>query len=431
MLAIMAISILALFVIGAPIVVGLGMGTTIGIILDGAFPLELIPQRMFTGLDSWPILAIPLFMLAGNLMDQGGLSKKIVECASAWLGWVPGSLAMICVVTSMVFAGISGSSTADTAAVGSILMPSMREKGYDMRFATVLQAGAGAIGPIIPPSILMVLIGYSTGQSVGRLFLCGIIPGLLVGLSLMIYSFIHVARHPAESGTAYGSRDKFVLSHALKCTWKALPGLLLPFIIIFGIVGGAFTATEGAAVAVLYGLVVALFVYKGITLKDLPKLLLKSAETAAMIIIITAGAYIFSWFITAKNVPTLLTEFMHANIHSQFAFLIFLNVALFIVGMFMESFTAIIVLMPILFPVATSFDIDPLVFGTIVCVNLAVGYVTPPYGATLFVSCGLTGKSIREVLPFCFPVILSMVIALLITTYFPELYLWIPRMAAA
>ena len=420
MIATLFLGILFFFLIGTPIAVG----TTISIILDGNFPLVLVPQRMFTGLDSWPIMAIPLFMFAGNLMDEGGLSQKIVEFAEAWVGWLKGSLAMVCVLASMVFAGISGSSTADPAAVGAILMPAMREKGYDMRFASVLQAGAGAIGPIIPPSILMVLIGYSTNTSVGQLFMCGVIPGILVGASLMVYSYIHASRR----GDAYVSTAPFDLKTAMKKTWIALPGIGLPFIIIFGIVGGIFTATEGAGIAVLYGLIVALFVYKEITVKDLPRLLLKSAESASMIIIITAAAYIFSWFITAKQIPQLLVTFMNTYIHSRFLFLIFLNIVLFIIGMFMESFTAIIVLMPILFPVATSFGISPLHFGTIVCVNLAIGYVTPPYGATLFVSCGLTGKSIKEVVPFCFPVIAAMLVALIIVTYCPGLYMWLPNL---
>ncbi|NBI72784.1 TRAP transporter large permease [Clostridiaceae bacterium] len=424
MIATLFLGILFFFLIGTPIAVGLGLGTTISIILDGNFPLVLVPQRMFTGLDSWPIMAIPLFMFAGNLMDEGGLSQKIVEFAEAWVGWLKGSLAMVCVLASMVFAGISGSSTADTAAVGAILMPAMREKGYDMRFASVLQAGAGAIGPIIPPSILMVLIGYSTNTSVGQLFMCGVIPGILVGASLMVYSYIHASHR----GDAYVSTAPFDLKIAMKKTWIALPGIGLPFIIIFGIVGGIFTATEGAGIAVLYGLIVALFVYKEITVKDLPRLLLKSAESASMIIIITAAAYIFSWFITAKQIPQLLVTFMNTYIHSRFLFLIFLNIVLFIIGMFMESFTAIIVLMPILFPVATSFGISPLHFGTIVCVNLAIGYVTPPYGATLFVSCGLTGKSIKEVVPFCFPVIAAMLVALIIVTYCPGLYMWLPNL---
>lgn len=424
MIATLFLGILFFFLIGTPIAVGLGLGTTISIILDGNFPLVLVPQRMFTGLDSWPIMAIPLFMFAGNLMDEGGLSQKIVEFAEAWVGWLKGSLAMVCVLASMVFAGISGSSTADTAAVGAILMPAMREKGYDMRFASVLQAGAGAIGPIIPPSILMVLIGYSTNTSVGQLFMCGVIPGILVGVSLMVYSYIHASRR----GAAYVSTAPFDFKTAMKKTWIAMPGIGLPFIIIFGIVGGVFTATEGAGIAVLYGLIVALFVYKEITVKDLPRLLLKSAESASMIIIITAAAYIFSWFITAKQIPQLLVTFMNTYIHSRFLFLIFLNIILFIIGMFMESFTAIIVLMPILFPVATSFGISPLHFGTIVCVNLAIGYVTPPYGATLFVSCGLTGKSIKEVVPFCFPVIAAMLVALIIVTYCPGLYMWLPNL---
>ncbi len=302
MIATLFLGILFFFLIGTPIAVGLGLGTMISIILDGNFPLVLVPQRMFTGLDSWPIMAIPLFMFAGNLMDEGGLSQKIVEFAEAWVGWLKGSLAMVCVLASMVFAGISGSSTADTAAVGAILMPAMREKGYDMRFASVLQAGAGAIGPIIPPSILMVLIGYSTNTSVGQLFMCGIIPGILVGVSLMVYSYIHASRR----GSAYVSTAPFDFKTAMKKTWIALPGIGLPFIIIFGIVGGVFTATEGAGIAVLYGLIVALFVYKEITVKDLPRLLLKSAESASMIIIITAAAYIFSWFITARQIPQLL-----------------------------------------------------------------------------------------------------------------------------
>jgi C4-dicarboxylate transporter DctM subunit len=424
MTALLFIGILFFFVIGTPIAVGLGLGTTIPIILEGKYPLVLVPQRMFTGMDSWPIMAIPLFMLAGNLMDEGGLSKRIVEFAEAWVGWIKGSLAMVTVLASMVFAGISGSSTADTAAVGSIMMPMMREKGYDMRFASVLQAGAGAIGPIIPPSILMVLIGYSTNTSVGQLFLSGFIPGILVGVCLMIYSYIHASRR----GEAYVSTTKFSLKKALRKTWSALPGLGLPLIIIIGIVGGIFTATEGAGIAVLYGLIVSLFVYREITVKDLPRLLKKSVESASMIMIITATAYIFSWYITAKQIPMLLVSFMQAHIHSEFAFLIFLNIMLFIIGMFMESFSAIIVLMPLLFPVATSFGIDPLHFGTIVCVNLAIGYVTPPYGATLFVSCGLTGKSIREVIPYCIPVVGFMLIALILVTYFPSLYLWLPKL---
>lgn len=424
MLGFLFICILCLFLIGAPIFVALGMGTTLSIMLEGNFPLVLVPQRMFAGLDSWPIMAIPMFMLAGNLMDQGGMSKRIVDFASASIGFVKGSLAMVAVLASMIFAAISGSATAGTAAIGSIMTPAFKEKGYNMSFVTVLLSAAGSIGPIIPPSILMVLIGYSTGASVGQLFLGGAIPGVMIGVALMVYSYIHASR----GGDAYIQTTKFDPKEVRRTMFSALPGLGLPIIIIGGIISGIFSATEVAAVAVVYGFLVGMFIYKEITLKDLPGIFVKSAQTAAGIMIITGCAYIFAWFITAKQLPQLLIQVMNTFITSKTAFLIFLNIALFLVGMFMESFSAIIVLMPILFPVATAYGIDPIHFGVIVCINLAIGYVTPPYGATLFVACGLTGKSVREVFPFVIPTILAMLVVLIIVTYLPQTYLWLPQL---
>lgn len=424
MVGLLFIGVLACILLGAPIFVALGMGTTIPIILQGAFPLTLVPQRMFAGLDSWPIMAIPMFMLAGNLMDQGGMSKRIVDFANAAIGFVKGSLAMVAVLACMIFAAISGSATAGTAAIGSIMTPAFREKGYNMSFATVLLSGAGSIGPIIPPSILMVLIGYSTGASVGQLFLGGLIPGILVGISLMVYSYIHASR----GGDAYLQTTKFDIKEVNRTFLAALPGLGLPIIIIGGIISGIFSATEAAAVATFYGFLIGLFVYKEITIKDLPEIFVKSAQTAASIMIITGAAYIFAWFITAKQVPQMLTSFLESYISAEWQFLIFLNVVLFIVGMFMESFSAIIVLMPIFFPVACAYGVDPIHFGVIVCINLAIGYVTPPYGATLFVACGLTGKGVREVIRYVPPVILSMLVVLMIVTYLPQTYLWLPKM---
>ncbi len=424
MIGFLFFAILGCILLGAPIFVALGMGTTMSIMLEGTFPLTLVPQRMFAGLDSWPIMAIPMFMLAGNLMDQGGMSKRIVKFANASIGFVKGSLAMVAVLASMIFAAISGSATAGTAAIGSIMTPAFREKGYNMSFVTVLLSAAGSIGPIIPPSILMVLIGYSTGASVGQLFLGGFIPGVMIGLALMVYSYIHASR----GGDAYLQTTKFDPKEARRTLFSALPGLGLPIIIIGGIISGVFSATEAAAVATLYGFLVGMFIYKEITLKDLPGIFIKSAVTAASIMIITGAAYIFAWFITAKQVPQLLIGFLNSYITAEWQFLIFLNVVLFIVGMFMESFSAIIVLMPIFFPVATAYGIDPIHFGVIVCINLAIGYVTPPYGATLFVACGLTGKSVREVVRFVPPVILAMLVVLLIVTYLPQTYLWLPQM---
>lgn len=416
------ISIAIFFVIGMPIAFALGLGSLFTLLTDPSLPLVLVPQRMFTALDSWPILAIPLFMLAGTLMDKGGISKRIVEFSSACFGFVKGSLGMIAVLASMIFAGVSGSSTADTAAVGSILLPAMKKKGYDMNFATALQAAAGAIGPILPPSILMILIGYVTDTSVASLFLGGIIPGILIGLGLMTVSFFHALR----GGPAYLSTTQFSLREVLRTGKKALPGLGLPFIIVFGILGGIFTATEAAAVAVVYGMAVGMFVYREISVKDLPKIFIKSAEIACVVLFIVTTAFLFAWLITVKQLPFHIGNFLQAHVESKVLFLVLLNVVLLIIGMFMESFSAIIVFMPILFPIAKNFGIDPVHFGIIACVNLAIGYITPPYGATLFVSCGLSGKSIREVTPKIVPIILAMLVVLLIVTYFPEVFMWIP-----
>ncbi len=417
------ISLLVFFLIGMPVAFALGIGSLFTLIGDNSLPLVLVPQRMFTALDSWPLMALPFFMLAGALMDRGGISQRVVDFAGACFGFIRGSLGMVTVLASMVFAGISGSSTADTAAVGAILLPAMKEKGYDMRFATALQAAAGAIGPIIPPSIMMILIGYVTDTSVARLFLAGIIPGVMIGIGLMVVSYLHALR----GGRAYLAVTKFRLRRVFKTGKIALPGLGLPFIIIIGILSGVFTATEAAVVAVVYGLVVGLFIYKEISIKDLPEIFLKSAETSCKVMFIAATAMLFAWLVTVKHLPMLLGDFLQANVGSKTLFLIFLNFILLLIGMFMESFSAIIVFMPILFPVAASFGINPVHFGIIATVNLAIGYITPPYGATLYVSCGLSGKSIREVTPKVIPIIVAMLIILLIVTYLPETFMWIPN----
>jgi len=421
---ILFISLVIFFAIGMPIAFALGLGSLFALLGDSTLPLVLVPQRMFTALDSWPIMAIPLFMLAGALMDKGGISVRIVEFAGACFGFVRGSLGMVTVLASMVFAGVSGSSTADTAAVGSILLPAMDKKGYDMRFATALQAASGAIGPIIPPSILMILIGYVTDTSVARLFLAGIIPGVLIGLALMLVAYLHALK----GGSAYLATTRFQFRRILSTGKKALPGLGLPFIIIVGILGGIFTATEAAVVAVVYGLLVSLFIYRELSIRDLPKICLESAENACKVMFIAAAAMLFAWLVTVKQLPVILGEFLHGQVNSKIMFLVLLNVVLLIIGMFLESFSAIIVFMPILFPIASGFGIDPVHFGVIATVNLAIGYITPPYGATLFVACGIANRSIKDVTPKVFPIILVMTLVLLIVTYWPGSFMWIPNM---
>jgi C4-dicarboxylate transporter DctM subunit len=268
----------------------------------------------------------------------------------------------------------------------------------------------------------MIVIGYVTDTSIARLFLAGIIPGVLIGLVLMFVSYLHAVR----GGEAYVSSSRFSLREVLATGRKALPGLGLPFIIVFGILGGIFTATEAAAVAVVYGLVVGTFLYREIRFRDLPGILVRAAEVSCVVMFIAATAMLFAWLVSVKQLPVTLGDFLEMQIVSRTLFLIVLNLTLLVIGMFMESFSAVIVFLPILFPIALRFGIDPIHFGIIATVNLAIGYITPPYGATLFVACGLSGKTMREVTPKVIPLILAMLVVLLVVTYIPESFLWVP-----
>jgi C4-dicarboxylate transporter DctM subunit len=418
---------LTLIVMGMPVAFALGVGALGALLAEPSLPVTLVPQRMFTALDSWPIMAVPLFMLAGGLMDRGGMSRRIVGFASACLCFVRGSLGMVTVMASMVFAGISGSSTADTAAVGSILLPAMREKGYDMRFAAALQAAAGAIGPVIPPSILMIVIGYVTGTSVAQLFLAGVVPGVLIGLGLMVVAY----RQALREGPDFDAPEVFDGRRVLTTGVKALPALGLPVLIVLGILGGIFTATEAAAAAVVYGLVVGLFLYREIGWRDLPSIALEAAERSCVVLFIAATAMLFAWLVAVNQLPQALGTFLQEQVGDRTLFLVFLNLTLLTIGMFLESFSAVIVFMPILFPLALDFGIDPLHFGILATVNLAIGYITPPYGATLFVACGISEQSVRAVSGRVVPILIAMLAVLLVVTYWPDAVLWLPRMAGS
>ncbi len=417
---------LVLIIIGMPVAFALGLGALGALVVEPSLPITLVPQRMFTALDSWPIMAVPLFMLAGGLMDKGGMSRRIVEFASACLCFVRGSLGMVTVMASMVFAGISGSSTADTAAVGSIMLPAMRQRGYDMRFAAALQAAGGAIGPVIPPSILMIVIGYVTGTSVAQLFLAGVVPGVLIGLSLMVVAY----RQALREGPDFDAPVPFDLRRAMAAGLRALPALGLPILIVFGILGGVFTATEAAAAAVVYGLVVGIFLYGEIGWRDLPSIALEAAERSSVVLFIAATAMLFAWLVAVNQVPHALGALLQAHISNATVFLIFLNLALLLIGMFLESFSAVIVFMPILFPLALDFGIDPLHFGILATVNLAIGYITPPYGATLFVACGIAEQDVKAVSGRVVPILIAMLAVLVLVTYWPDTVLWLPRLAA-
>ena len=408
-----------------PIAFAMGTGTLVALVFGSELPLMIIPQRMFFGLNSWLLMAIPLFMLAGQLMIHGGMSKRLVEFTTELFGYIKGSLGYISVAASMIFAGVSGSSAADTAAVGSIMLPIMKDRGYNMNFATALQAAAGSIGPIIPPSLMMILIGYVTDTSVSQLFLGGVIPGLLIGVGLMVVVYIHASK----GGKAYlQTREDLNMNRLLSTGISALPSLGLPFIIIFGIVGGVFTITEAAVIAVVYGFIVGMFIYKEISIRDVPKILFESAELATIILFIQTTAFLFAWLITVNDLPANLSNSLLSIISSKTGFYIMYIILLLLVGMVMESFSATIIFIPLIFPIAQSFGIDPVHFGVVTTVGWAIGYITPPFGATLFVSCSLTNISIREVTPHILPIVIAMLVVLLIITFFPDSVLWLPRL---
>ena len=422
-IAILFISIIVLFLMGMPIAFAIGISSLLALLSDSSIPLTLITQRMFFGLNSWLIMAIPLFMLSGELMTTGGMSKRLVDFVTELFGFIRGSLAMVSIVSSMLFAAISGSAAAGTAAVGSVVLPIMKEKGYDMKFATALLAAAGTVGPVIPPSIMLIVIGYMTDTSVIRLFIAGIVPGILIGISLMVVAYIHARK----GGAAYApSQEKFSLKRTVKKGVEALPGLGLPFIIVFGILGGIFTVTEAAVVAVVYGFVVAKFVYKEIEMADVFRILFKSAKFATAIMLINATAFLFSWILTVHKLPVALTGFITSHVSSQIGFFLYLGVIVLVIGMFMETFSATIIFAPLLLPVAKAYGVEPVHFGMVLMIGWAIGYITPPFGVNLFVSCSLTGVSIRQITPYLVPMVIAMLFVFFIVCFFPQVFMWLP-----
>jgi C4-dicarboxylate transporter DctM subunit len=422
--AILLIGLPVLFALGVPIAFGLGLATTFALLYGGSVPLIVVAQRVFTSLDSFPIMAVLLFMLAGSIMDEGGMARRIINFASALLGQFRASLAMIAVGATMLISGVSGSGTADTAAVGSVMIPAMMKRGYEPRFVTAIQAAAGALGPIIPPSIIMVVLGSVTNTSIGQLFIGGIIPGIIIGGFLMLVCYLHARR----GGAAYEATERFSWGRVWTSFWQAIPGLGMAVLILGGILTGVFTATESAVMGVVYGFAVGLWVYRELRVNRIPRMLVEAACRSAIILIIIATAGLFGWLVANLQIPTVVARFLQDHSANWIVFMILVNALLLLLGMFMESIAVIIILMPILYPVAQSFGIDLLHFGVVVSVNLAIGLVTPPYGATLFVACSIAKMTIREVTPALLPSIVVMIIVQALITFIPPLTTWLPRL---
>ena len=416
--AVFAISVL----IGVPIAMGLGLAAVGGILAWGKVPLYLIPQRMFTGVDSFVLMAIPFFMLAGELMDATGILDRMLKFADALVGRIRGGIAHVNVVAGMILSGVSGSAVADASAIGSALLPVMK-KEYSIDFGAGVVSGAAALGPIIPPSIPMIIYAASTsGMSVAALFLSGVVPGLLIGLGMMvtIYIIARMRKYPVRK-ERLGAREFFVR------TKRAIPTLVMPIVVLGGILGGVFTATEAGVVAVVYALIFGFFISKELKLHHIPPALLKAGVTTSVVFLLIATANAVSWLVTTQQVPNLISAYLKSISPSPLVFLLIVNIFLLIVGCLMETAAALIMLVPILAPIAASYGIDPLHFGFVVVMNLVIGLITPPVGVVLFVVGGLANISMERVVRAVWPHLIWQLVVLALVTYFPELSLWVPR----
>lgn len=422
MALIMIVSLLIMLLLSVPVALSLGLASAIAILSDGNMPLLVLIQRMFSALDVFPLMAIPFFILAGSLMETGGISRRLVNLANSLVGSMTGGLAIVTVVTAMFFSAISGSSAATTAAIGSILIPAMVKRGYDIRFAAANQAVSGELGVIIPPSIPMILFGISAGVSIGDLFLAGFLPGIMISLSL-IFAVWFISKRKGYKG-----EGTFSVAAVGKAFKEALLALLMPVIILGGIYGGLFTPTEASVVAVVYAFIIGVFVYKELKLKDLVNIFAKSSITTAIIMIIIANAGMFGWILTREQIPQEISAFFTSISDSPLVFLFLINLLLWFVGMFFETSAAIIILAPLLTPVAMALGIDPVHFGMIMIVNLAMGMVTPPVGVNLFVACQIAGIRLDQIMRPLVPFLLVLIIDILIITYIPKISLFLPAL---
>jgi tripartite ATP-independent transporter DctM subunit len=414
----LGLSLVILFLFGVPIAVAIGLASVIGIEVQGSLPLLLVAQRMFTGIDSFPLMAIPLFILAGNLMSAGGISHRLVELAKSMVGGIQGGLACSCVLTCMMFASVSGSSVATTFAIGAILIPAMVKHGYPKPMAASIQASSAELGVLIPPSIPLILYGVSTDTSIGRLFVAGLGPGLLVALSLIILVLV-LCRVKG-----IGMRDGEDRSSLRRAAWNALPALLVPVVILGGIYSGIFTPTEASAAAVAAAIVVGMGIYRELKFSMLPEILKQTIIATSAIMIIIAAAALFSFLITRSGLPNEIAAWFKDMFDSRFAFLMAVNLLLLLVGMFIETSAAILVLAPILAPIAVAYGVDPVHFGLIIVVNLALGMITPPLGVNLFAACAVAKLSVDQIIPHLLWFVLTVFGALMIITYVPAITLW-------
>lgn len=418
-------SFILFLLLSVPIAISLGLSAALTIFYSGVVKPSAIPQGLVTAIDSFPLMAVPFFILAGNLMGHGGLSKRLLDMANVFFGRYTGGLALIGIVTCMFFAAISGSGPATVAAIGGLLLPAMAKANYNKGYSIGMLASAGSLGIIIPPSIPMIIYAVSANVSIMQMFVAGIIPGLFIGIVLMVVAYLK-----AKKEKYVGSQETFSWRQKWKAIWDAKLALLAPIIILGGIYGGVFTPTEAAAVGVIYGFLVGFFVYKELNLKSLYSVLVDSALTSATIILIVGTATIFGRILAVERIPFEIADYIVQLSDNPIVILLLINLLLLFVGMFMETLAAIIILVPILLPVVLKVGVDPVHFGIIMIVNLAIGMISPPVGVNLFVGSRVGNARLEEVTVGVLPFLLAMIVALLIITYVPSLSLFLLKFVA-
>jgi C4-dicarboxylate transporter DctM subunit len=416
------ILLFGLLFMGVPIAVALGLSTTLILLIFTDQPTLVIASQMFTSLDKFALMAIPLFVLAGNFLSQGGAAKRIIRFARSVVGHLPGGLPMSAIFACIIFAAVSGSSPATVAAIGSIMIGAIKEDGYSNSFSIGSIVCAGSLGILIPPSIVLIVYGVTVDQSIGRLFMAGVVPGILLGAALMVFTYIAAIRG------GFKKTQRAPLSEVWASFKDASWGLFVVVIIIGGIYGGLFTPTEAAAVSAVYGFVVVKFIYGDLTWKQIPEVIKGSASTAAMIMFIIANAMIFAYLLTIEQIPQQLAAWIIDMNLNKVMFLVVVNVLLLAAGNFMEPSSLIMIIAPLIFPVAMQLGIDPIHLGIIVTVNMEVGMLTPPVGLNLFVASGISGESLGEVVKAAIPWFFVLLVGLLVITYVPAISLWLPNL---
>ncbi|MBL3607546.1 TRAP transporter large permease [Rhodovulum sulfidophilum] len=422
---VIAVAFVLLLLAGVPVVFVLGASAVLALVTTTDVPVAIVSQRVFAGLNTFTLMSIPFFVFAGVIMDAGGISRRIVEFASAVIGWVVGSLLQVSCLAAAGLAAISGSGSADTAAISAIMQPQLRRRGYDVDFGAAIIASAGSIAQVIPPSLTMVILAVVSNVSIGALFLSGVVPGLMCIAILMIIAYVHAKR----GGPAYREAEPFTFARLLRTGWAALPAAGMPVLILGGILGGGFTPTEAAAVSGFYGLLVGAFLYRDLDLRRLPDLILRTVSLSSAVMLIIGTASVFSWLIANANVPQLLGNWIAGVSSSQLMFLLIANILFLFVGMFLETIAAILIIVPVLSPIAAQMGVDPIHFSLLIILNCAIGTVTPPYGVSLFVASSVAGRPVLSVARKLALPLAGLFAVLIAVTLLPDLPLFLPRLA--